>query len=305
MDLEAKAKMEIDAFKEALHKEGIDSSSIGKKSFNYEFTAYDGNSKVKVNVYFGKKGIKTVLQGDENSQFYSSVHDIILVDPLLNAINIETTEPAEYIGTDECGKGDFFGPLVVGAAYTNLESNKILKNIGVRDSKELNESQIALLAGEIKKVISGKYSILSILPAKYNELYLKLFNLNKLLDWAHSKAIENMLHSTNCKYVITDKFKKEELKINSSNEYRDVKFVQIVKAEKFVGVAAASILARDKFNEWFRNQADSNIKLPKGASKEVESFAESLYLRVGADQFSTIAKLHFKTFKRITDKHSL
>ena len=302
MNPEDNAKRQIEFYKSALSKRGVDTGGIEKREFNFEFSARDKNSKVKVNVYFGKKGLKTVFQGDEKSAFFSLVRNSLIDEPLLNLKTDDLHEPAEYIGTDECGKGDFFGPLVVGAVYVDSETKKILKKIGVKDSKELNESQITYLAPEIKKIIKGNYEIIAMIPQKYNELYGKFANLNKLLDWAHSKIIEKLLDSTNCKYVITDKFKKESLRIHSSSKFSDVAFTQIEKAEKFVGVAAASILAREKLNGWFNDQSNKNFYLPKGASRETESYAAVLYSKIGTKEFSKLAKLHFKTFKRIAEK---
>ncbi len=35
-----------------------------------------------------------------------------------------------YIGTDESGKGDYFGPLVIAGVYVNRETRKIFKDSG-------------------------------------------------------------------------------------------------------------------------------------------------------------------------------
>ncbi len=42
-----------------------------------------------------------------------------------------------YIGSDEAGKGDFFGPLVVAAVAVDEQTLEILRAIGVKDSKTL------------------------------------------------------------------------------------------------------------------------------------------------------------------------
>ncbi len=134
-------------------------------------------------------------------------------------------------------------------------------------------------------------------PDKYNELYSKFKNLNKLLDWAHSKAIENLIDNRECKYVITDKFGKKDL--NLVSKYPDINFVLETKAEKYIGVAAASILARASFLEWFDSQLKKGFKLPKGASGQVEDYAKILIKKIDRAKLKTLAKLHFKTYSKI------
>ncbi len=42
------------------------------------------------------------------------------------------------IGSDEVGTGDYFGPIVVTAAYVKKEDIKYLESLGVKDSKKIN-----------------------------------------------------------------------------------------------------------------------------------------------------------------------
>lgn len=274
-------------------------SEIVRKDYNFEFNAQSGKDKVKIQVYFGKKGIKTILQGDLNSNLYRTLNNLLVDDPKLAFSEPKISEPDEYIGTDECGKGDFFGPLVVAAVFVNEKTRKSLAGIGVRDSKDLSDYQITSIADGIKKIIGNKYQIVRISPQKYNELYEQFANLNKLLNWAHSKAIDNLLDNTSCKYVITDKFSKKELDVVTLSKHSDVEFVQETKAEKYIGVAAASILARDNFVEWFESSSRKKLNLPKGSSLETEKFAKQLYQKIGKEKLSEYAKLHFKTFTKI------
>ena len=301
MSTEEKAKQRIEIIHNRLKKIGFFTSIISKKDYNYEFTVENARIKVKVQVYFGKKGIKTILQGDEKSELFVTIKNTILDQPELLLKTPELNEPEEYIGTDECGKGDFFGPLVVGAAYVDNQTRKKLIRIGVKDSKELSDNQIGVLANEIRKIVGDNFEVIKITPTKYNQLYDQFKNLNKLLNWAHSKAIEKLYERTNCKFVITDKFSKEKLNIDTSSNYTDVQFVQLEKAEKFVGVAAASILARNSFNDWFVSQSKHGLNLPKGASEKVEHYARILFKKIDEEKISEIAKLHFKTLKKVNN----
>src|SRR6218665_461524 len=94
-----------------------------------------------------------------------------------------------HIGVDESGKGDFFGPLVIAACYVGPEHLAELE--GVKDSKKLTDPQAMRLAEIIKKTCPCY--VLCIMPPKYNELYAKIGNLNKLLAWGHAQAIEKVL----------------------------------------------------------------------------------------------------------------
>ncbi|KAB2842721.1 MAG: ribonuclease HIII, partial [Melioribacteraceae bacterium] len=69
--------------------------------------------------------------------------------------------------------------------------------------------------------------------------------------------------------------------------------------ERFIGVAAASILARNAMNLWFEKQKTNGIILPKGASLEVEQKAKKIKNEFGEKKLAELAKLHFKTLQKI------
>lgn len=297
MALKEKAQSQINSLKDTIHKSGFHTDRIVTREYNHEFNAIDGKQQVKVQIFFGKKGIKKILQGDINSTLYKTISNLTNEQQSLDLSESEIIEPEEYIGSDEVGKGDFFGPLVVAAVFVNYNSKLALTKIGIRDSKDISDPQIKLFAKEIKSVIKNDFEIVNINPDKYNELYDKFKNLNKLLNWAHSKAIENLIDNRECKYVITDKFGKKDL--NLVSKYPDVNFIAETRAEKYIGVAAASILARASFLEWFDSQLKKGFKLPKGASGQVEDYAKALIKKIDGNELKTIAKLHFKTYSKI------
>jgi len=260
--------------------------------------------KIKVQVYFGKKGVKTILQGNKDSELYKKVNNIIFGESLFEETKIEIKEPENYIGTDESGKGDFFGPLTVAAFYSNDNIKHELISLGVKDSKLLTDSQINFTADKIKKIKNVFYEVVVVSPSKYNELYTKFGNLNLLLNWAHSKAIEVLLEKVVTNTVITDKFSKRELNITSkhnhnSGEADKINFIQTEKGERFIGVAAASILARNAMNLWFEKHKMNGLILPKGASGEVDTKAQKIKNEFGEIKLKEIAKLHFKTLQKI------
>jgi ribonuclease HIII len=300
MSIKSDAKTKIESFHSIL-KNGFSVSTISEKNYNYEFTASGNGDSLKVQVYFGKKGVKVILQGNTDTRLYNEIYNIIFDEPLLEFSNPEPDEPNEYIGTDESGKGDYFGPLVVGAVYLNKSTRAKLVQLGVRDSKELSDTQIFHMAKKILNVIDGNYKIIAINPPEYNMLYEKEKNLNTLLSKLHSKVIAELHKVTECNNVIVDRFSKTDLLISSDPSFGNLKIIQIPKAEKYTAVAAASILARNAFNEWFEKKEHEGLSLQKGASSLVENIASEILESHGSEVLSELVKLHFKTTKKISN----
>ena len=65
------------------------------------------------------------------------------------------------IGSDEVGTGDYFGPIVVTAAYVKKEDIPYLEEIGVKDSKKMTDEQIMKVVPKFIKKIKYKSLILT------------------------------------------------------------------------------------------------------------------------------------------------
>jgi ribonuclease HIII len=204
----------------------------------------------------------------------------------------------DRIGTDESGKGDYFGPLVVAAAYVNSGQEEYLKELGVKDCKKLSDSRVMELAEAIKKV--SPYDVVRINPEKYNQLHEKFGNLNILLAWAHARAIENLLAKVDTKKVISDQFGDEKyLKQKLMKKGKKVQLIQMHKAESDMAVAAASVVARAAFLDSLSYMSKTyGILFPKGAT-EVEHAGRMFLAAYGAERLKEVAKVHFKTTDRI------
>lgn len=268
----------------------LQTSDIIEKDYHFEFSVKEEKETVKVLVYFGKKGVRKVVQGNPSESLR-----YLLVDEIKPAVN----EPDEYIGSDETGKGDIFGPLVTCAFYVDDKLQKKLKSISVRDSKELNDLQINKIAGELKKIAKDNYEIISINPKRYNELYARFKNINEILNWSHSKAIENLLSRKPVQKIITDKFRKKDLKFSMQFDYNSYEIIQETKAEKYTAVAAASILARSKQLEWFSQQKKNGLELKRGASNEVKEIIHNLIKINSKEYLKDFAKMHFKPISNL------
>ncbi|MGD8778866.1 MAG: ribonuclease HIII [Ignavibacteria bacterium] len=299
MDTKHKAYATLSDIRKKIISENIIVQPINELQYNYETIVSNTKSKLKIQVYFGKNGVKIVLQGNKADTFYDEIYALIFGQQQLNLTDKPLDEPNEYVGTDESGKGDFFGPLVVGGVFVNKKTFSELNKINIRDSKTIDDNTIGFLSKKIVSIVKDYYDVILITPEKYNQLYNKFNNLNSLLDWCHSKVIENILHKIDCKTVITDKFSNKRLTIQSKTEFLNTNFIQTPKAEKYTAVAAASILARNSFNEWFIKHSSRKYRLLKGASEDVSRLAKSIYNNYGEEELKKIAKLHFKTYKNI------
>ena len=137
--------------------------------------------------------------------------------------------------------------------------------------------------------------------AKYNELYSKFNNLNKLLAWGHARAIENILEKSPCNYALADKFGDESLIKNAlMQKGRNIILNQMVRAESDIAVAAASVLARAEFVKRMEEmQKKYNLSFSKGVSDNVKEQAKKFVETYSKERLQEVAKMHFKTSKEI------
>ncbi len=209
------------------------------------------------------------------------------------------SSPSGWIGTDESGKGDYFGPLVIGGVYVDSKIRKFLEGLRVRDSKKISDGVIRELDFRIRS--NCVYSVVVIGPEKYNLLYLKMKNLNRMLAWGHARVIENVLMRVDCLRAVSDQFGNELFIQNALMESgKKIKLQQMPRAERDPGVAAASVLARAEFlRRLERLSQQCGFDLPKGASSSVEEAAKKLMATLGKDGLNRFVKLHFKNTLRL------
>lgn len=262
-------------------------------------------TKGKVNVAVYERGPKVLVQGAETAEFVRFVLEpLVLGEARMDYEEVHRPEMFEpHAGVDESGKGDLFGPLVIAAAYVDREIARELVSAGVRDSKSIgSDARIRELASAVRNVTRGRFSIVLIGPERYNALYRKIGNLNRLLGWGHARAIENLLERVpDCPRVISDQFANERLLRGALLQRgRAIELQQRTKAEADTAVAAASILARERFLAWLAEQSRAlGITLPRGVSPAVKAAAREIVAKHGAAHLNLVAKLHFKTVKEV------
>jgi ribonuclease HIII len=204
------------------------------------------------------------------------------------------------IGCDESGKGDYFGPLVFAAAYVDGGNETRLQSLGVRDSKLLTDNRMLDMAEEIKKVCP--HIVVPAEPKRYNELYAKMGNLNRLLAWGHAWTLEQLLEKAPAQLAIIDQFGDPSYVRDALREKgRQITIEQRTHAEDDLAVAAASILARARFVQIMEQLSKSaGETLPKGASDPaIVAVGRRIVGRLGKERLGEFAKLHFKTTETI------
>ncbi|MFF2447780.1 ribonuclease HIII [Neobacillus sp. NPDC058068] len=203
------------------------------------------------------------------------------------------------IGSDEVGTGDFFGPITVVAAYVKKEHIPLLKELGVRDSKDLGDEKIVAIAKVIKDVVP--FSLMTLKNDKYNQVQQAGWSQGKMKAVLHNQAILNVLGKISPEkpeVILIDQFVQastyfQHLKNQKAIAKENVYFS--TKAEGIhLAVAAASILARYAFIQYIDKLGEAaGFKIPKGAGAQVDVAAAKLIVNKGRDILPSFVKLHF------------
>lgn len=214
-----------------------------------------------------------------------------IIDEILKIEN----EYTYILGTDEAGKGEWYGPLIVECVALKPKEIDELRKIGVRDSKKLEKRRLLDLGD---RLVRSKFirKPLILMPETYNRSYKKFRlegkTLNDLMAWAHARTIKDLIGKL--KYgrlkIIIDKFdiKRTEFRLRDLDK-TGVEVIQKIGAESEIPVATASILAKyifekqvDKLDEKF------GIDLRKSRPDEIPR-----------EILPRVAKLHFKNVRKV------
>ncbi|MDP4719768.1 MAG: ribonuclease HIII [Akkermansiaceae bacterium] len=264
--------------------------------------------KLTVSVY--EKGPKVLIQGKETEDFIRftlepEVTGVVTLDyektPETSAADPEHFSP--HFGIDESGKGDFFGPLVIAGVYTDETITRHLIKAGIMDSKRINTpAKIRALAAVIKATPGIAYDVIALRPEKYNEIYPTFKNLNSMLAWGHATVIGELANKVPaCPRALSDQFARPAvLEAALKKKNITLKLDQRTKGESDTAVAAASILARERFIDWMDAATKKvGFTIPLGASPQVIAAGKKLVAKHGPEILGKFAKLHFKTTQQV------
>ncbi len=269
----------------------------------------------KLRSYLVDHKIKTV-SGNEYELFRVKTSDIFMVlyksgtlvfdeSPsmleILNFVMEDKSGSKFYIGTDETGKGEWYGPLVVVGTLLSSEQIKELRKIGVKDSKLLSADQITLISEKLLQMKIERCSRI-LLPETYNRLF-KEFSLegkngNDMLAWAHSEVVKDLIDKANTDKieVIIDKFDFTKMDSRLSSKERErkvdqsrIRVIQMEKGEREIPVATASIIAKHIFEDEVKKMSEKYKIDLKAVTPE----------KVPRDLLPSVAKTNFKNIKKL------
>lgn len=251
---------------------------------------------------------KVVLQGNNAYKMYVTICNGFNIPVVseekakadvveINSFNLSIA------GSDEVGTGDYFGPIVVSACYVDKSQILEFKKLGVKDSKKLEDHKILELARIIKAKTVNASVILS--NEQFNAImHQPNMNMNKIKALLHNKALSNLLaKGINPDAIVIDGFTTQERYFEYLADKENVvkENVKVVEKgeDKYISVAAASILARAYFLKHFEELCSKyGYNLPKGAGPNVDKMIYTIINHGKKDILKYIAKLSFNnTFK--------
>jgi ribonuclease HIII len=202
------------------------------------------------------------------------------------------------IGSDEVGTGDFFGPITVVAAFVKKEQIPLLQELGVRDSKDLKDPQIMMIAKDLIHTIP--YSLLVLHNEKYNELQQQGMSQGKMKALLHNQAINHLLGKIAPEKpdgLLIDQFVDPLIyfkHLQGKNVVKENIYFSTKAEGVHLAVAAASIIARYSFvKEFERLSEKAGVTLPKGAGAQVDLAAAKIIQKRGNQFLAAITKKHF------------
>lgn len=275
-----------------------------KINYGYQYTVKFAEAKLTLNIYNGKKGLNIVYSGDSALAERAAA--------LLEGRKAQAAAPATFVtdglwaGSDESGKGDFFGSLVVAAVVVDNTTADRLRAAGVKDCKLLTDKKILELEDIIKASVVD-YSVLELKPRVYNLRYEQVAaqggKLNQLLGYGHVAALSRVLEKhEDCHSALIDQFTTSMVNIRALKQrFPQCDVRQQPKAESNLAVAAASVLARAQFlHTMAALAAEAGVQeLPKGGGAQATACARELAAKYGKEALRNYVKLHFANYQRV------
>ena len=258
--------------------------------------------EVSITIYSSSKGFKALFSGESSLNEAQIWDENAEINIPKEKVKTEWLDTSSQIGSDEVGTGDFFGPIIVVAAYASKETIKILKELGVDDSKKLSDKKILEIVPQVlDKVI---YSKLTCSPDKFNQMVDKGHSMNSIKAILHNEALHNVrskIHNQNT-ICYVDQFCEPSLFYSYLQGKYDAIFNNIIfetKAEShYPSVALASLIARYSFIKYLEEIGNKyQVIIPKGASKKVDEFAIKLKEKIGIEEVSKLVKKNFKNYQ--------
>lgn len=295
---------ELDAEKQSAFLAVVAEGNYKKREVPYSLCSIVGegfNATLYAKENHGKR--KLCVQGAKSGDFVLfTLEPRVLGEAALGYEDVLKPEfSTPHAGSDESGKGDYFGPLVVSCVYLDAETVEKARKAGAKDCKLLSDATV-LKTGEALRKLLGPENIetLVVSPAAYNRMYVKVRNLNRMLAKVHAIVLEKIARrKPQCRRAVVDQFAPTESVILSTlgPAAAKMEIVQRHKAEDDPAVAAASVVAREAFiREMKRIGTLDGIVYPLGSSNPaIAEIAADMFKKNGASWLMNRCKANFKT----------
>ncbi len=287
-----------------LARRGIGITSQREIAYGLQLKLEREGQNATLNIYHSlKRGVSKVLSGKEN-KLKLELEEVIGQKTRPKVGEFHTWK--RWIGSDECGKGDYFGSLVVAAFAMDADQESDIRSLGVLDSKKLTDTRIKTIAHALYERYPERIACIVIKPLRYNEIMADMQgrgkNLNDLLAWQHGTAILELLGRIPLvQGVLADQFSpRKPVRQYLLGKEVAVPVEERVKGESDPAVAAASVIARYQFLQ-SRQAMDRHyrMKFPLGSGKNVLHPAKAFADKFGWDRLAEVAKLHFITSRSV------
>ena len=264
------------------------------------------NPSLTLIIYSSKKGYKAYFSGE------NALQEARLWDKEVNIKLPKEKEQFEWInlksqiGSDEVGTGDFFGPVIVVAAFIKEEQIEYLRTLGVDDSKKLSDNKILEIVPSLLKCVT--YSMLCLDNVTYNQQIQKGESMNSLKAILHNQALLNVTKKINRKDIplFIDKFCEENLFFHYCRNQKELIKGATFKTKGeslFPSVAVASLIARYTFIKKMEELSSIyHMPFPKGASLTVDEFASSFIKKYSKEELYKVCKTNFVNYKKIVSQ---
>lgn len=211
---------------------------------------------------------------------------------------------ATTIGSDETGTGDYFGPIVVTAAYVTKNDIDFLEKLGVRDSKKMTDEHILKIVPLIQKRIP--YSSMILKNKDYNKYHDENMNMNKIKAILHNKVLLDLAKKHNdYEYIVVDQFAESYSYYRYLKEAKEIQrnITFITHAEdQCLSVATGAIISRYiLIKEFEKLSKELNIPIPKGAGEKVDEVGVEIIKKHGENILNEISKVSFKNTEKIKE----
>lgn len=280
---------------------GASVAEVREIDYATQYRLVRGTEEAKLNVYRTGK----VLEGGRESGLKALLRDWRLSrEGSATRESRTATAPAPNatprIGTDEAGKGEYLGPLVVaGTRVLGAEKDLELRGIGVRDSKALGLRQVRAVAAGVSRILGPEnVRVVSLAPRDYEVRRAAAGgNVNRLLGELNAEIINEL--EAGVEAVVVDAFGEKARLYVEPGVPPGIRLEVRPRAEDDAAVAAASILARARYLEEMDSLSERvGFELPRG-STHVLGAARRVVEELGEEGLAEVAKIHFSITRRV------